>query len=212
VARSVVIGIAGGTGSGKTSVADEIASRFPGGRVVIITHDSYYKDRSDLPLTARAQLNYDHPHAFETGLLVEHLDRLREGHAVEKPVYDYTNHRRLPQAVLVEPADIILVEGILVLDNPELRQRMDIRIYIDADADERFIRRLWRDVKERSRTVDSVVAQYRSTVKLMHLEFVEPSKRYADVIIPEGAHNRVALDLVVTKVRAILTERESVQG
>ena len=208
-ARPVIIGIAGGTGSGKTSVAEMIRDRFPGGRVVIITHDSYYKDRRDLPLTARAALNYDHPHSFETELLVEHLDQLRAGEAVEKPVYDYSNHRRLRRTERVGPADIVLLEGILVLDNAALRERMDIRIYIDTDADERFIRRLWRDIHDRGRTVESVVDQYRTTVKLMHLEFVEPSKRYADIIIPEGAHNQVALDLVVTKVRAILAERES---
>ena len=137
------------------------------------------------------------------------LDGLRAGEAIEKPVYDYANHRRLPSTERVEPADIILLEGILVLDNAALRERMDIRIYIDADADERFIRRLWRDIHDRGRTVESVVEQYRATVKLMHLEFVEPSKRYADIIIPVGAHNQVGLDLVVTKVRAILAERES---
>ncbi len=204
----VVIGIAGGTGSGKTSVSEKIMERFPGGRVVIITHDSYYRDRADLPLTARAQLNYDHPNAFETELLAEHLDRLREGRGIDKPVYDYKEHRRRAQTLRVRPADIVLLEGILVLEDPQLRKRMDIKIYIDADSDERFIRRLWRDIRERGRSVESVVTQYRTTVKPMHLEFVEPSKRYADVIIPEGAHNRVALDLVETKVRSILAERE----
>jgi uridine kinase len=210
--RPVIIGIAGGTGSGKTSVAKVITDSFPGGRVVTITHDSYYRDRSELPLSARAGLNYDHPEAFDTGLLVQHLDQLRNGQAIDKPIYDYSQHRRMVRTERVRPADIVLLEGILVLEDAELRSRMDIKIYIDTDADERFIRRLSRDISERGRSVESVVAQYRDTVKPMHLRFVEPSKRYADIIIPEGAKNRVALDLVVTKVRAVLADLEHAAG
>lgn len=153
-------------------------------------------------------MNYDHPDAFETELLVKHLDHLRDAQSVDKPVYDYTRHRRSATTERVEPADIILLEGILVLEDAGLRARMDIKIYIDTDADERFMRRLCRDINERGRTVESVVDQYRETVKPMHLRFVEPSKRYADIIIPEGAENHVALDLVVTKIRSVLAERE----
>ncbi len=204
----VVIGLAGGSGSGKTSVALKVQSYFPYERVVIISHDSYYRDNSQLPLEERAKINYDHPAAFETELLLEHLDILRERGSVVQPHYDYETHSRLPEGEKVGPAEIVLLEGILVLEDARLRDRMDIRIFIDADADERFIRRLQRDVKSRDRDIDSIIGQYTKTVRPMHLQFVESSKRYADLIIPEGAHNEVAIDLIVTKVQDILNRKD----
>jgi len=204
VSKPVLIGIAGGTGSGKTTVATLVKARFGDEKVIIIHHDSYYKDRSDISPEEREKLNYDHPSAFENTLLVEHLKRLLNRQPIEMPIYDYATHTRLPQTRLVKPAEIILLEGILVLEDERLRSLMDIKIYIETDADERFIRRFLRDVKERKRTPDSVIEQYVSTVKPMHLQFVEPSKRYADIIIPEGGHNAVAIDLLVTKIRDIL--------
>jgi len=203
----IVIGMAGGSGSGKTSVALKVKSHFPMERVEIISHDSYYREHAHLDFEERAQLNFDHPSAFETELLVEDLDVLRAGGVVEHPQYDYETHSRLPEGQPVGPVDILLLEGILVLEDSRLRERMDIRIFIDCDADERFIRRLLRDVKSRDRDIDSIVRQYSATVRPMHLQFVEPSKRYADLIIPEGAHNEVAIDLLVTKVHDILRRK-----
>ena len=205
----VVIGIAGGTGSGKTSVALKLKSFFPYERVVLLHHDSYYHDNSHLPATERERINYDHPEAFQTDLLIEHLDRLRGGEEVVQPRYDYETHSRLAEFTPVEPADIILLEGILVLEHEALRRRMDIRIYIDADPDERFIRRLQRDIRNRERTVASIVDQYQQTVRPMHLRFVEPSKRYADLIVPEGVQNAVAIDLLVAKIRDELARRKA---
>ncbi|MCB1162581.1 MAG: uridine kinase [Candidatus Krumholzibacteriia bacterium] len=205
----VVIGIAGGTGSGKTSVALKLKSFFPYERVVLLHHDSYYHDNSHLPATERERINYDHPEAFQTDLLIEHLDRLRGGEEVVQPRYDYETHSRLAEGTPVEPADIILLEGILVLEHEALRRRMDIRIYIDADPDERFIRRLQRDIRNRERTVASIVDQYQQTVRPMHLRFVEPSKRYADLIVPEGVQNAVAIDLLVAKIRDELARRKA---
>lgn len=198
----VIIGLAGGTGSGKTTVAIDVKSRFSAKNVLILPHDSYYRDRSDLPFDEREKLNYDHPSAFENELLVEHLRKLRRWEAIDRPVYDYGTHSRSRETIKLEPAEIILLEGILVLENEQIRSLMDIKIYIDADSDERFIRRLLRDMKERNRSADSVIEQYVATVRPMHLQFVEPTKRYADVIIPEGAHNQVAVDLLITKIRA----------
>jgi uridine kinase len=200
----VIIGLAGGTGSGKTTVAMSLKSHFSAKNVVILPHDSYYRDRSDLPFEEREKLNYDHPSAFENGLLVTHLKRLRKWQPIDRPVYDYATHSRKVETVRVDPAEIILLEGILVLQDEELRSILDIKIYIDADSDERFIRRLLRDMKERKRTADSVIEQYVATVRPMHLQFVEPSKRYADIIVPEGGHNVVAIDLLTTKIRDVL--------
>ncbi len=200
----VLIGIAGGTGSGKTTVARLVKSRFKSESVIIIHHDSYYCDRGTLPFEEREKVNYDHPAAFDNTLLAEHLKVLLSRRPIEMPVYDYSSHTRLPDRKPVKPAEIILLEGILVLEDELLRSLMDIKIYIDADSDERFIRRLLRDMKERGRTADSVIGQYTATVRPMHLQFVEPSKRYADIIIPEGGHNAVAMDLLVTKVGDIL--------
>jgi uridine kinase len=202
--RPVLIGVAGGTGSGKTTVATIIKSRFEGESVRIMHHDSYYRDRSDLPVEEREKINYDHPSAFENTLLAEHLRELMDRRAVEMPMYDYTSHTRLAKTVCVQPVEIILLEGILVLADELLRTLMSIKIYIQADSDERFIRRLLRDMKERGRDADSVIGQYVETVRPMHLQFVEPTKRYADVIIPEGGHNAVAMDLLITKIRDIL--------
>ena len=202
--RPIVIGIAGGTGSGKTTAARKVKSHFPEERVVIIHHDNYYYDPSHLSFEERGRINYDHPEAFETPLLLRDLEALRLGGAVETPVYDYERHRRREEPLKLGPADIVLLEGILVLENEALRNQMDIRIFIDEDADERFIRRLVRDVRDRQRSVESIVEQYRVTVKPMFQQFVEPTKRYANLIIPHGGHNDVAIDLLVVKVRDLL--------
>ncbi len=201
----VIIGIAGGTGSGKTTVAREVLKHFPSASVVTIHHDSYYLDRSHLTPPEREGINYDHPDAFESDLLLEHLKKLKAGEIIEKPIYDYETHTRRSEAVRVRPARIVLLEGILVLAEPGLRELLDIKLYVDTDADERFIRRLRRDIVKRGRTVEQVIEQYLKTVRPMHLQFVEPSKRYADVVIPEGGKNVVAVDLIVTKLKDILS-------
>ncbi len=208
----VIIGIAGGTGSGKTTVAHRVREAAPGKTVVIIHHDSYYHDHADLPFEARARINYDHPSAFETSLLVAHLEALKRGEAIEVPSYDYSQHSRRAQTSRLEPADIVFVEGILVLEDERLRDMMDIRIYVDVDADERFIRRLRRDIAERGRTAQSVMEQYMSVVRPMHQQFVEPSKRWAHIIIPEGGHNRVAIDLIAVKIADIARERSKMRA
>ena len=205
----VIIGIAGGTGSGKTTVALRVQEAAPGKTVQIIHHDSYYRDNSHLSLKDRAKINYDHPSAFETELLVEHIRRLKLGEAVEVPVYDYTVHARTQATRLVEPADIVFVEGILVLESAALRELMDIRLYVGVDADERFIRRLQRDIAKRGRTLESVIDQYRNVVRPMHQQFVNPSKRYAHLIIPKGGHNAVAIDMIAAKIHAIIRERQA---
>lgn len=203
----VVIGVAGGSGSGKTTVAERVRERAPGRTVEILHHDSYYRDNSHLGPEDRARINYDHPQAFETELLVRDLKALRAGEAVDVPVYDYAIHSRTGVTRRIEPADIVFVEGILVLENAALRELMDIRLFVDVDADERLIRRLQRDIQERDRTLESVVLQYRQVVRPMHLQFCEPSKRHAHLIIPEGGHNQVAIDLITSKINEILRER-----
>ncbi len=203
-ARPLCIGIAGGTGSGKTTVAREVVRRVGSQRILVLTHDRYYKDLSHLPRDHRDHCNYDHPHSLETPQMVGDLRRLLEGGAAQLPVYDYSRHVRRPEPEEVEPRPVILVEGILVLAEPALRELMDIKIFVDTDADLRFIRRLERDIAERGRTVESVVQQYQDTVRPMHLEFVEPSKRWADIIIPEGGFNTVALDLVISRIFQLL--------
>lgn len=202
--RPVIIGISGGTGSGKTTVALQVAHALREESVIIVHHDSYYYDQSKIPRTERARLNYDHPAAFDTPLLIRHLERLREGRPIQKPIYDFKTHTRLKERETVKPAHVVLLEGILVLEDETLRDMMDIKIYVEADDDERFIRRLQRDITERGRTVESAIEQYMDTVKPMHLEFVAPSKRYADIIIPGGGYNTIAVDLLVTKIRDIL--------
>jgi uridine kinase len=198
--KPIVIGVSGGTGSGKTTVVKTILERVGAERIAYIQHDSYYRDQSHLPPEERARVNFDHPDTLETDLLVEHVQRLLTGQAVEVPVYDFTTHTRTKRTCRVEPRGVILIEGILIFTEPALRNLMHVKIYVDTDADIRFIRRLQRDIAERGRTMDSVIAQYEATVRPMHLEFVEPSKRYADVIIPEGGFNTVAMDMVVARV------------
>lgn len=203
---AVVIGIAGGSGSGKTTVQRRIIEVFGPDRIALLDHDAYYRDLSHLAYDARLGFNFDHPDALETGLMVAHLDRLIRGEPIEKPTYDFTAHRRLPATERVEPRPVIIVEGILVLAEPALVERMDIRLYVDAPDDVRLIRRIQRDLHERGRDIESIVQQYQRTVRPMHLEFVEPSKRTADVIIPRGGHNRVALDMVLARVQTLLAE------
>lgn len=200
----LVIGIAGGSGSGKTTVAQVILQRVGAHRIAFLQHDSYYKDLSGLPPTQRADVNFDHPDSLETELLIEHIASLRDGRAVEVPIYDFANDRRTGKTFTVQPCRVILVEGILIFTEPALRKMFDVKIFVDTDADLRFIRRLERDITERGRSTQSVIEQYVHTVRPMHLEFVEPSKRYADVIIPEGGFNTAALDMVVARIEALL--------
>lgn len=197
----ITIGIAGGTGSGKTTITRRIMQEF-GGDVSVVYHDNYYKRHDDLTYAERTKLNYDHPNAFDTPLLIEHLDALRAGCAVECPVYDYTVHNRSENTVAIHPAKVIVVEGILIFAEPELCKRMDIKIFVDTDADVRILRRIVRDTRDRGRDLESIVSQYLTTVKPMHEMFVEPSKRNADIIIPEGGHNQVAVDFVMERIRA----------
>ncbi len=196
----MVIGIAGGTGSGKTTLTEKLKERF-GEDVSVLFHDNYYKSHSEMPYEERTKLNYDHPDAFETDRFVRDLEALRRGEAIQCPTYDYTIHDRSPNTVEVRPTRVILVEGILIFENKALRDLMDIKIFVDTDADVRILRRLVRDVNKRGRTLDSVVSQYLTTVKPMHDAFVEPSKKYADIIVPEGGYNTVALDMIVERIR-----------
>ena len=198
-----VIGVAGGSGSGKTTVVRRIVDSLGSEHVTLLDHDRYYRDRNDLRLEERAALNYDHPDSLETDLLVQHVRALRAGREVQVPRYDFTRHARLPETETFQPRRALIVEGILVFTDAALRELMDIKVFVDTDSDTRFIRRLQRDVAERGRTMESVIDQYQSTVKPMHLEFVEPSKRYADVIIPLGGHNTVAVDLLLTMLRSV---------
>ena len=205
--RRILIGIAGGSGSGKTLVARTIVRELGTDRVVIIDQDSYYRNLEDIPLRDRDARNFDHPDAFDNELMKRHIRELLAGRPVAQPIYDYSEHRRLPETRQVGEHDVIVLEGILIFTDPELLQLMDIKMFIDADADIRFIRRLRRDLIERGRSADSIIRQYEESVRPMHLQFVEPSKRHADVIIPEGGHNKVAIDLMKTKIRELLRER-----
>jgi len=200
----LVIGIAGGSGSGKTTVAQEILNRVGPDRIAYLQHDSYYKDLSGLPPTQRAEVNFDHPHSLETELLIKHVEALQDFQSVEVPIYDFSSHSRTAKTFTVAPHGVIIVEGILIFAEAELRKLFDVKIFVDTDPDLRLIRRLQRDISERGRTTESVIKQYMSTVRPMHLEFVEPSKRYADVIIPEGGFNTAALDMVVARIEALL--------
>ncbi len=206
--KPIVFGVAGGTASGKTTVARAILEAVGASKIAFLPHDAYYRDRGDLPFEERARLNYDHPDSLETKLLVRHIKDLLAGVPVAVPVYDFTNHRRTQDTILVEPAPIILVDGILIFTKRKLRDLMDIKVYVDTDSDVRFIRRLQRDMHERGRSLDSVVQQYLDTVRPMHLKFVEPSKNYADVIIPGGGHNKVAMEMVVARLQMLLRQRE----
>lgn len=211
----LVIGLAGGTGSGKTTVAEAVTDAAVGaagdGALVVLPQDAYYRHQGDLPLAVREKTNYDEPSAFDTELLVQHLDRLIAGQDIDCPVYDFSLHNRSDSSVRLRPAPVIVVEGILVLHPPALRDRMTLKVFVDAPPDERFIRRLERDVKERGRSAESVIGQYRRTVKPMHDLFVEPTKKYADLIIPEGGRNRTALDVLGTFVRSFLSDSPSVR-
>lgn len=202
----LVIGIAGGTGSGKTTVARGIAAALPTEAVTVLEHDSYYRDRLDLSYDERSQLNFDHPDSLETSLLVDHIVRMKRGEAIEVPAYDFTTHSRRAETKRVEPTPVLIVEGILVLSEEKLRAEFDIKLFVDTDSDIRVFRRVRRDIEQRGRSFDSVREQYYNSVRPMHLEFVEPSKRWADLIIPEGGNNRVALDLIVGKMRSVLAD------
>lgn len=199
----MILGIAGGTGSGKTTLTRRLKERF-GDEVSVVYHDNYYKRRDDLTYEERCAINYDHPNAFDTDMLLEHLAQLKAGHAVECPVYDYTVHNRSDKTVLIQPAPVIIVEGILLFAFPELCDLMDIKVFVDTDADVRILRRIVRDVNKRGRTLESVISQYLTTVKPMHEQFVEPSKRKADIIVPEGGKNTVALEMLVHRVSSHL--------
>jgi len=202
--KPLVVVVAGGTCSGKTTVVRKIVEGLRSCEVIVIQHDSYYRDRSHLPPEERTHINYDHPDALDTDLCVNDLEQLIAGISVRIPVYDFTTHSRLPETIFVEPASVIIVEGMLIFVDPKLRRLMDIKVFVDTDGDTRFIRRLQRDITERGRTLESVIRQYMTTVKPMHLEFVEPSKRYADIIIPEGGYNEVAVDMLLTKIRSVI--------
>ena len=205
---SFVIGVAGGSGSGKTTVVRRIVDSLGLEHVTLLQHDRYYRDRNDLRLEERAALNYDHPNSLETDLLVQHVRDLKSGKSVEVPTYDFTRHARLSERETSQPRRALIVEGILVFTDAALRELMDLKVFVDTDSDTRFIRRLQRDVAERGRTMESVIDQYLNTVRPMHLEFVEPSKRYADVIIPLGGHNTVAVDLLLTMLRSVASRRD----
>ena len=207
--RPVTIGVAGGTGSGKTTVSSALLSQVGSQHIAYMPHDAYYFDWDDLPRESNGLVNFDHPHSLDTPLMIEHIRQLQRDEAAEIPLYEFAFHRRsLTQTQHIEPQPIILVEGILIFAEKEIRELCDVRIFVDTDADIRFIRRLNRDISERGRTVESVIAQYLATVRPMHLEFVEPSKRYADVIIPEGGYNQVAIDMLADRVRSLSTERQ----
>lgn len=199
----IVIGIAGGTGSGKSTLVKKIKEEF-NDRTTIISHDFYYKQHSDISFEQRKKLNYDHPDSFDTDLMIEHIRQLAAGQAIQRPVYDFTIHNRVDETVTVRPAKVIIVEGILIFENKELRDMFDIKLFIDTDADVRIIRRILRDVSERGRTLESVVNQYLTTVKPMHEQFVEPYKKYADIIIPEGGYNQVAIEMVNHRIHSLL--------
>lgn len=205
--KPVVIGVAGGSGSGKTSVTKSVAEHFRGHSVMVIEQDYYYKDQSHLPFEERLKTNYDHPLAFDNDLLISHIEKLTRYEAVEKPIYDYARHTRSAETVRMEPKDVIILEGILVLEDERLRDLMDIKLFVDTDADLRIIRRMIRDIKERERSFESVVDQYLNVVRPMHNQFIEPTKRYADIIIPEGGQNHVAIDLMVTKIQTVLEQK-----
>ncbi|MBR2826075.1 MAG: uridine kinase [Erysipelotrichaceae bacterium] len=208
--KPIIIGIAGGSASGKTSVARKLVKNFDDDKTVaIIRQDDYYRDQSHMPFQERLKTNYDHPDAFDNELLIQQIDDLASGKSVEKPTYDYVNHTRSTITEIVHPSDVLILEGLFVLEDEEIRKRLDMKIFIDTDADIRFIRRLKRDVRDRGRTIESVCDQYMNTVRVMHEAFVEPSKRKADIIIPEGSHNEVAMDLLLTKISSIITSKKS---
>lgn len=203
--KPIIIGVTGGSGSGKTSVSRAIFNHFPNHSIMMLEQDSYYKDQSDLSFEERLNTNYDHPFAFDTDLLIDHLQQLLAYQTIEKPVYDYVAHTRSEATIIQEPEEVIILEGILILEDERLRNLMDIKLYVDTDDDIRIIRRIKRDMEERGRTLDSVIEQYLTVVKPMYHQFIEPTKRYADVIVPEGGENHVAIDLITTKVATFLS-------
>jgi uridine kinase len=200
----IVIGIAGGSGSGKTTVAHAVLEKVGEEKIAFLAHDAYYKDLNDLPLAQRSKINFDHPDSLDTTLMIKHIETLKKWQTVNLPIYDFKSHTRTDQSIPVEPHAVVIVEGILIFAEPELRKSFDVKIFVDTDSDLRFIRRLGRDISERGRTTQSVIKQYLDTVRPMHLKFVEPSKRYADVIIPEGGYNTVALDMVIARIERLL--------
>ena len=206
--RPIFIGITGGTGSGKSTIAKEIYRQFGEDCIAMIEQDSYYKDQSHLSMEDRVKTNYDHPNAFDNNLLVSHLESLLNGHSIQKPSYDFSIHNRIEDTTKVEPKEIVIVEGILILEDPRIRELLDIKIYVDTDADVRIIRRMVRDINERGRTMESVINQYLNVVKPMHNQFTEPTKKFADIIIPEGGHNKVAIDIIVAKIKDVLGKYE----
>jgi uridine kinase len=207
MSKRILIGIAGGSGSGKTLVARTIVRDLGSSRVAIVDQDSYYRDLDDIPLADRDLRNFDHPDAFDNELLVQHIKDLLDGKTVEQPIYDYTRHARLKETQRIGDHAVIVLEGILIFVDEELRDLMDIKLFIDADPDVRLLRRIERDIKERGRAIETILRQYQATVRPMHLQFVEPSKRYADLIVPEGGHNRVAIDLMKVKIKDLLREQ-----
>ncbi len=208
LSKTTIIGVAGGTASGKTTLVRQLQEAFVEEEVVTLCHDFYYKAHNELALEERAKLNYDHPNAFDTDMMIEHIKALKEGKTIERPVYSFSEHNRLEQTIQVKPAKVIILDGILILENKELRELMDMKIYVDTDADARLARRLKRDVQERGRDMNSVLMQYFTTVKPMHRDFVEPSKRYANIIIPEGGFNSVALSLLIENIDALIKKNK----
>lgn len=204
--KPTIIGIAGGSGSGKTSVTRKIMESLQGHSIILLEQDYYYKDQSDKTMEERLQTNYDHPFAFDNDLMIEHLQQLINRETVDIPTYDYANHTRSSKTITVEPKEVIIIEGIFALENDELRKLMDVKVYVDTDSDIRILRRLSRDIKERGRSMDSVIEQYLSVVRPMHLQFIEPTKRFSDIIIPEGGENMVAIDIITTKIRTLVNE------
>lgn len=203
----LVIGIAGGTGSGKTTVVRKIMEQLPCNEIALLPQDSYYRNNVDLPLEERQKINFDHPDSIEFDLLVRHLQQLRKGVTVDQPIYSYLSCTRMEETVKVEPKKVVIVEGILILTHPELRKLMDLKVFVDAEPDDRLMRVIQRDISERGRTVDKVLVRYEKTVKPMHLQFIEPSKRYADLIVPQGGNNHVAIDLLTQYILRILTHQ-----
>jgi uridine kinase len=206
--KPIFIGISGGSGSGKTTIVNRIYSEVPEKSICIIEHDAYYKDQSELTYEQRCKTNYDHPFAFDTDLFVEHIKKLKDGETIDKPIYDYEIHNRKKEKVIVEPKEIIIVEGLLVFYEERIRDLLDIKIFVDTDSDIRIMRRIMRDMKERGRTLDSIISQYVDTVRPAHEQFIEPSKKYADIIVTEGGNNLVAVDLMVTKIKSLLYKNQ----